>query len=296
MGLFFMIIVRLIGGIGNQLFQYAVARHLAEIHKTILKIDLSGFGNYKLRKYYLSPFNIQENFATLEEIKVLGVYKQEATGRLIARILKKPPKLAPTHILEKHFHFDPEILRLPDGVYLDGYWQSEKYFKDIEDIIRQEFTVKTSQDSKNKELSELIASCESVSLHIRRGDFVSNFKTKRVHGICDLDYYSRAVKQITQTVNTPYFFVFSDEPEWARDNLKLSYQIKIVDHNGVDKSHEDLRLMSQCKYHIIANSTFSWWGAWLNARPEKIVIAPKKWFNTNKNDTKDLLSEQCWTV
>ena len=287
-----MIVVRLIGGLGNQLFRYAVARHLAEIHRTVLKIDISGFKTYKLHRYSLWPFNIQESFASPEEVTALTVPKRGIAECVIKRVLRRPPEPAPTYIREKKlFHFNPDILELPDGIYLDGSWQSEKYFADIENIVRQEFTVKTPPTGKNKELAEQITSRESVSLHIRRGDFVSNSHTNQVHGTCDLDYYFRCVEHLTQTVKNPHFFIFSDDPEWARDNLKLPYPMTLVDHNGADKNYEDLRLMSQCKHHIIANSTFSWWGAWLNQNPEKIVLAPKRWFKSDDYKPKDLIPD-----
>jgi hypothetical protein len=286
-----MIIVKLKGGLGNQLFQYAVARHIAEIHKTFLKIDISLFETYKLHAYSIGPFNIQENFASPEEVMALTVRKLGITERAIRRVLRRSPKFAPTYIMEKHFYCDPDILNLPDGVYLDGYWQSEKYFADIAGIIRQEFTVKTPQTGKNKELAERMASCESVSLHIRRGSYTIP-PYNSVHGTCSLDYYHRCVEYLSQKVKNPHFFIFSDEPEWARDNLKLHYPTTLVDHNSADKDYEDLRLMSQCKHHIIANSTFSWWGAWLNQNPEKIVLVPKRWFKSGDYDTKDLIPDK----
>jgi len=283
-----MIIVRLIGGLGNQLFQYAVARHLAEIHGSVLKIDISGFETYKLHKYSLWPFNIQEHFASTEEVAKLTP-KMGVAGRMLRRLLCRPQKLAKTHIKEKDpFCFNPEILNLPDGIYLDGYWQTEKYFANIEDNIRREVTVKTPQMHKNKELAELIASCEAVSIHIRRGDYVSNNDTNKKHGTCELDYYFRCVEHLGQMVERPHFFIFSDDPGWARDNLNLTYPTTIVDHNSADKNYEDLRLMCQCKHNIIANSSFSWWGAWLNKNLDKIVIAPKKWLNDSSIDTSDL--------
>lgn len=288
-----MIIVTLIGGLGNQLFQYAVARHLAEIHRSVLKLDISGFETYKLHKYSLSPFNIQENFASLEEVVALTVRKQGIAERLINQAFRKPPQPAPTYIQEKEkFVFDPGILKLSDGVYLKGSWQNEKYFTGIEAVIRREFTVKSPLAGRNKELAEQIVSCESVSLHIRRGDYVSNSHTSQVHGVCDMDYYFCCVEHITKKAKNPHFFIFSDEPQWARDNLKLSYPTTLVDHNKADKNYEDLRLMSHCRHHIIANSTFSWWGAWLSQNPEKIVLAPSRWIKSKKYDSKDLIPEK----
>ena len=234
-----MIITRLIGGLGNQLFQYAVGRHLAEIHKTELKIDTSGFETYKLHKYSLWPFNIQENFASSQEIESLTAQERVGGESMLARVLRKTLKPAKTHIREKElFSFDPKILRLPDGVYLDGYWQTEKYFVDITGIIRQEATVKFQQTGKDKGLADMIASTESVSLHIRRGDYVSNPKTKQVHGICGIDYYARCVEHIAQILKNPHFFIFSDDPEWVRTNLKLPYPNTLVDHNDADKNYE----------------------------------------------------------
>lgn len=272
-----MIVARVIGGLGNQLFQYAAARHLAEIHKTALRIDISEFKTwYKLRKYSLWAFNIQKNFASLEEIP----QEQESRGHGLTRICEK-----------QHFHFDNEILSLPDNIYLDGYWQSEKYFIDIEAIIRQEFTIKTPQVDKDKELASQMASCESVSLHIRRGDYVSNPSTNLSFGTCSLDYYLYSVQFFIQALESPHFFIFSDDMEWSRSNLGLPYSITFVDHNGPDKNYEDLRLMSQCKHHIIANSSFSWWGAWLGQYPKKIVLAPKRWFRSTRYNAQDLLPD-----
>lgn len=289
-----MIIVRLIGGLGNQLFQYAVARHLAEIHKTELKIDISGFETYKLHKYSLLPFNIQENFASPEEVAALKWHKQGIAEYVVRRVLRRTPKPALTYIREKKkFHFDPDILKLPDGIYLEGSWQSEKYFVDIAGIIRREFTVNMSPKGRDKKLSEEMKLCDSISLHIRRGDYVTNPGTNRIHGTCDLDYYRCCVERLASKVKHPHFFIFSDDPGWVRDNLKLPYPITFVDHNKADKNYEDLRLISKCKHHIIANSTFSWWGAWLGAHPGKMVYAPKHWVAaTDVYDAREIVPDK----
>jgi hypothetical protein len=294
-----MITVKIIGGLGNQLFQYALGRHLAEIHNTSLALDITGYETYKLHSYSLWAFNIRENFASPEETASLTVRKQRVMERLSARLLHRRPKLAPTHIREErsqHYRFNPDILSLPDGVYLDGYWQTEKYFIDIAGIIRREASVKFSQIGKDKEIAQVIDSVESVSLHIRRGDYVSNPKTHHARGTCDLNHYFRCVEQLCRRVTNPHFFIFTDDPQWARDNLNLSYPTTFVDHNNADKNYEDLRLMSQCKHHIIANSSFSWWAAWLNPREDKMVFAPKRWLAASYQNCPDIVPTQWITL
>jgi len=285
-----MIIVKLIGGLGNQLFQYALGCYLTEKYHTELKLDISGFDNYKLWKYELDKFNIIEDFANPEELKIPYFKKRNGIKKILFKLLYKPKKMS--YIVEKHFHFDSCIINLPDNVYLDGCWQSEKYFKEIQDIIRKDFTFKLPAEGKNKELLEQISSVNSVSLHVRRGDYITNSSANKVHGVCSLDYYNECIKYIVEKVNNPHFFIFSDEPEWVKENLTIPYFITIVDNNDKDKGYEDMRLMSNCKHNIIANSSFSWWGAWLNNNPDKIVIAPQKWFNHSDFDTKDLIPDK----
>ena len=291
-----MVIVKLMGGLGNQMFQYAAARRLAHFNNTNLKIDLSWFDNIcevdSSREYALDEFAIQENFTTREEVEALTVRKQGFVERLATKAMGRKPGAAPSYIREKYFHFDLDILYLNDGVYLDGYWQSEKYFKDIETIIRQEFTIKSEMNVKSLAIVKQIKSINSVSLHIRRGDYVSNPHTNQVHGSCNVKYYFRCVENLTRSVKHPHFFIFSDEPKWTRANLKLPYPTTFVDHNPPENGYEDLRLMSLCKHNIIANSSFSWWGAWLKQNPCKIVLAPKKWFNSVDYNTKDLIPDK----
>lgn len=274
-----MIIVRLIGGLGNQMFQYALGRQLAVKNNTTLKLDIQAFKDYKLRNYDLDCFNILGNIATPDDLS--GFIP--SSDRLISKIgkhisvrLKGVQQIQ--YIKEQTFSFQPEILDLEDNVYLDGYWQSEKYFFDIKNIIRKDFTVKLPPDPINESIMKEIAECESVSIHIRRGDYVSNPITNQYHGFLGLEYYQKAIRLILEKVGSPHFFVFSDDPEWASENIKTDSPITYIKHNG-DKNYEDLRLMSTCKHHIIANSSFSWWGSWLSRNEEKTVIAPKKWFN-----------------
>ncbi|ABQ25874.1 alpha-1,2-fucosyltransferase [Geotalea uraniireducens] len=294
-----MIIARLQGGLGNQMFQYAVGLHLALTHNVELKIDITMFSDYKWHTYSLRPFNIRESIATEEEIKALTDVKMDRPYKKIdnflCRLLRKSQKISATHVKEKHFHYDPDILKLPDNVYLDGYWQSEKYFKEIENIIRQTFIIKNPQLGRDKELACKILSTESVCLHIRRGNYVTDKTTNSVLGPCDLSYYSNCIKSLAGNNKDPHFFVFSNDHEWVSKNLKLDYPTIYVDHNNEDKDYEDLRLMSQCKHHIIANSTFSWWSAWLCSNPDKVIYAPQKWFRVDEYNTKDLLPSN-WLI
>jgi hypothetical protein len=282
-----MVIVKLMGGLGNQLFQYAAARRIAFINNVPLKLDISGFEVYKLHKYSLRAFNIQEMFASAEEINALKHEEQGLIKVLLTKTKKGRHSLDVPYVKEKHFQFDPDILKLKAPVYLDGYWQSEKYFKDIEDIIRREFTVKARSDEKNEKMAGEIAAASAVSLHIRRMDYITDKNTNQILGTCSMDYYSRAIEKILKKVANPHFFVFSDDAEWIMENMKIDALSTFVIHNGPDKNYEDLRLMSLCKHNVIANSTFSWWGSWLNSNPEKIVYCPSQWFKAkelNKND------------
>lgn len=179
-------------------------------------------------------------------------------------------------------------MTLPDNVYLEGYWQSERYFEDIKEIVQKEFTLKTPLEGLNLILAEEIRTVDAVSMHVRRGDYVTDENVSTMHGVCDLEYYRKAVDKVVQTLKDPCFFVFSDDPEWVADNLKLRHPARYISHNS-SLAHEDLRLMSLCRHHIIANSSFSWWGAWLSTCHEKLVIAPNKWFNNFKVDTSDLI-------
>jgi hypothetical protein len=280
-----MIIVKLTGGLGNQMFQYATARRLAHVNGTQVKLDLSWFSNIEnietSRRYELHLFNIVEEFALPDEVASL-----KKTKKSILTLFRRS-----NWIHEKHYHFNPDILKLPDNVCLEGYWQSERYFKDIENIIRKEFTFKVEPDELNRRFTEAIKNSESVSIHVRRGDYVSDPATYNYHGICPIDYYIRGVKEISTRVRNPHFFIFSDDPVWVKENLKLTHPMTFIDHNGPEKAYEDLRLLSLCKNHIIANSSFSWWGAWLSENSRKTVVAPKKWFNDSAIDTSDLLPD-----
>ena len=292
-----MVIVKIIGGLGNQLFQYALGHRIAEMHQVPLKVDISEFESYTLRTYKLCQYNIVAEPASHTEIEQLkGLRRRGFWARISRRSQNSRPYYKQSFIKERQwFEFDANIFNAPKNVYLEGYWQNEKYFKDIELILRHEFTLKHSLEGKNAEIAGKILACNSVSLHVRRGDYINNPIVHQAVGGCSLEYYFSAVKKMCSSVDDPQFFIFSDDLLWAKENLKLINRITFIDHNGEEFDYEDLRLMSLCRHHIIANSSFSWWGAWLNTNPNKIVIAPRLWFNNPSIGSRDLIPDG-WIV
>jgi hypothetical protein len=286
-----MVITSLRGGLGNQLFQVSAGIRLAAVHGTELKLDLSRLEDETLftpRSYELAPFSIDAEEASAAEVEALAGSQRK---RLLAWLPGRARSQANTAANERHFHFDSDVLSLDDDVCLRGYWQSERYFADAATLVRKAFRFKEPAVARNAELAAEIVERSAVSLHVRRGDYVSNPAALAIHGLCTLDYYQRAVASICEQVANASFYVFSDEPDWVRANLHIDAPLTIIDHNGPDACHEDMRLMSLCAHHIIANSSFSWWGAWLGANSEKIVIAPERWFSVGDRDTRDVVPE-----
>lgn len=285
-----MVISNIIGGLGNQMFQYSTGRALALRKGISFKLDISAFGKFDIHQGWelARIFNCVAEIARKEDVRrILGWQYSPSIRRLLSR-----PRFVALRckgfVVEPYFNYWPEILDVRNDCYLMGYWQSEKYFLDAAQDIRNDFTFKLPLKNRNAELAEQIIHVNAVSLHVRRGDYVSNPKTAAVHGFCSLDYYRSAIHFVSDKVKKPHFFIFSDDINWAQENLKPSFPCQFIDHNSGTESYNDMRLMSLCQHHIIANSSFSWWGAWLNPSPKKIVIAPKKWFASAVN-VQDLL-------
>lgn len=275
-----MIIIRLMGGHSNQMFQYAVGRHIAKKYNTNLKLDVSWFDNIAdgdtPRVYELGTYAIDENFYV---------------PTLWSKLLTKVGRIK--HYTESGFVYDHFVENLGPYAYLEGYFQSWKYFNDIRDTIITDFSYKEEPRGANKlVLNKILNDDNSVSLHIRRGDYVTNKNTSNFHGLKDMDYYKAALKEIKRKVKNPNVYVISNDPKWCKKNLDLGVPTTIIDNNNdVTGGAEDMRLMRACRHNIMANSSFSWWGAWLNENPDKIVIAPQQWFNDPSIDTSDLIPE-----
>jgi hypothetical protein len=291
------VIVRLLGGLGNQMFQYALGRQLSIASGRQLLLDLSFYesdaakSTWTVRNFGLSNFKLNADVATSEDLKPFQKYlKLNFIGRVARRLSSIGKYYSGGYILEplgRNFVFDHRLLNatLKQVIYLDGFWQSEKYFLSIEDVIRKDFAFKNEPDEVNKKMLDQINSVNSVAIHIRHGDNATKIAAK--HGVLPMSYYKNAIANLVANVESPKFYIFSDDQAWAKQNLKLNFPAEFVSHNGDEKNYEDIRLMSHCKHHIIGNSTFSWWGAWLAKKPNQVVYAPERYHMKDDMATTD---------
>ena len=268
-----MIVVELQGGLGNQMFQYATARALALHQNRPLYIDKSGFEEYKLHDYGLHNLNISAS------------YHEEPKG-----ILNKLQDKLTTKVRyeEGSLRYAREVFDLKaQKIFLKGYFQTEKYFSKYRTEILQEFKVVSNLKEETIALLKTIEGTNAVSIHIRRGDYVNH----SIHDSCTAEYYNKAMALVESRIESPVYFVFSDDINWVKENFSPKFKTYYVDFNDAKTNYEDLKLMASCKHNIIANSSFSWWGAWLNTHKNKIVIAPEKWFNVATLDYTDIVPE-----
>lgn len=277
-----MIAVRLIGGLGNQMFQYAAGRALADRLGTGLLLDVRGFATYTLHGFGLTKFRVRASVAGDDD---LGSWP-EWQRRLLTPLRRVG--LRSRFYAEPFFGYDPEWPALGEGVHLNGYFQSERYFSGIRGVLCEDFVPREPLDDGNRRIAGLAKESESVMLHVRRGDYVSDARTLSIHGVCSPAYYQSAVARMREHCRAPRFFVFSNDMAWARENLALGDDAVFVEGNA-RAPEMDVHLMAQCRHHIIANSSFSWWGAWLGCHPEQRVIAPAPWFDAPHMRAADLL-------
>jgi hypothetical protein len=275
-----MIISRLFGGAGNQLFQYAAGRALADRLGTELAFDRRYMIRWGDDRAECFPHYRNARFVEADR---LPPSKMDGPVRYaLWRYLRRPPRLH----RERSLGFDPRVFDLPDGTYLHGYWQSERYFGASAARIRQDLQLTTPLDAANRDMADSIAAAPvAVSVHVRRGDYLADGG----FAACPPRYYRDAVARLSAEVGRPLTcFVFSNDPGWARDNLELGQEKVVVDINDETAGHFDMHLQALCDHNIVANSTFSWWGAWMNDNPAKIVVAPKHWFAPGKPDNPDI--------
>ena len=284
-----MIIVNVYGGLGNQMFQYATAYALSRATQQDLKLDTQRFKKDALRDFELSCFTLETVRATQEEVTSLRTYEESLFEKLLRKLKGTKKTLAASYIKEKFYHFDETLLSVKSECYLDGYWQSEKYFSMYREEILKQFTAKNNLHNDSQVYIEKMQNTPSVSLHIRRGDYVSNPDANSFHGLCSLAYYKSAVEEMNRQIPNAHYFIFSDDLVWAKENLTFIDQISFVDLGEDVPDYEEIILMSQCEHNVIANSSFSWWGAWLGEIERRVVIAPKQWFNDSSVNTEDLI-------
>lgn len=297
-----MIVTSIRGGLGNQLFQYAFGRRLSLDHNTELCFDLTEYKKNWYRSFKLDKFN-------LPSYKILK---------------RRKSNLQLKSIVQTDLNWDERLLNLQDNTHLYGFWQSYKYFDKYSDIIRNDLKLATQLDSKSNDILSHIRESNSVSLHIRRGDYVSLQQYKSMFEILRQSYYNNALVEILKYTTTPTLFIFSDDIEWVKANLKFDFPAVYIEHTYSrkhsnldnytlyklfsklilqntlkDDAHIDLILMSNCKYNVIANSTLSWWAAWLNSHRQEYVYAPSKWYeakNANGSFVPDSLYPDAWNI
>ncbi|TCT03964.1 alpha-1,2-fucosyltransferase [Aquabacter spiritensis] len=277
-----MIVTRLAGGLGNQMFQYAAGRALALRRGTELRLDLSGLDAPGARAYGLGAFRLTAPAAAAGD---LPPARRSWADRLLGRPRRR--------LVEASLRFDPAVIAAPDGTCLDGYWQSERYFLDQDAPIRADFTLRAPPDEANAALLDRIAGTTGICVHVRRGDYAADPQVRAVHGTCGPDYYRAALGLLIDRLGGDLTaFVFSDDPDWTRAHIALPVPTVYVTHNAADRPHEDLRLMQACRHHVIANSTLSWWGAWLGEKPGTLAVAPTRWFASPDRDARDIVPER----
>ncbi len=268
-----MIIVQMSGGLGNQMFQYALYRQLLAMGREAKIDDETCYVDAGTRARQLSIFGISYVRATREELVSLTDARMDFASRIRRKIFGRNTK----SYRERQFNFDEHIFQMEEA-YLEGCWQSEKYFPLVKEELKQQFTIQMPLSEATREYVKKIEQTEAISVHIRRGDYLNEAQQVTYGGICTDSYYKKAVELMQERHPEAIFYLFSNDPAWVKEHM-TGERFKIVDCNEESTGYLDMFLMSRCQHHIIANSSFSWWGAWLNQNPDKEIIAPKKWLN-----------------
>ena len=279
--------VKLTGGLGNQMFQFATGYAVAKKNNVELSLDLKRYN----RRIDHNGFELQKVFDIYSKVSILN--NPEKSSFTSFKEFFNKIDITYSNFKEQHFHYTYEILDVPKHCRLNGYWQSELYFKSYTQEIREIFSLFNKLDKKNLLIANDIKKNDSISIHIRRGDYLlkqnCNFNQ-------DLrEYYINAIEESSKYFSNPKYFIFTDDPSWVTENFIVDYSYIVVDVNYGAESFFDMYLMSLCKANIIANSSFSWWGAWLNNKQDKIVYAPNNWFKDKSICTDDLFPNS-WKI
>ena len=285
------VIARIEGGLGNQLFQYAASRSLADRLGCGLQLDIQAIHLNSDRPFQLDKYNTRADILDVAQVIELPDARSSRLGRFKSRLSQSLPSVFSFPAFwPNSFAFDPRFDRISNPSYLVGYWQSERYFKWNRELLLKDIQLVTTPKIGVEYLKQIKAA-NSVALHIRRGDYVSNESAAAIHGTCDLSYYTRALQELSKRISDIQLFIFSDDLEWSRRNLQYDFPMIFVDNSDQESSLIDLELMRHCKHHIVANSSFSWWGAWLAQTPHQLVYAPKRWFSDSNIDATDVVPQ-----
>ena len=275
-------IVAISGGLGNQMFQYAFGRALSTERRAELVLDLRPVESDKLRSFSLGAMCIEATLGGESDLVPLP-------GVLARKLKLHLPVRGTGYVLKSVLAYDPRVVAKPLPSYFWGNWQSERYFHRVADLVRDDFRLRAPLSPARAVIADEIRSRLSVAVHVRRGDYVLSPKTNAYHGTLSPPWYQRAATHLEKLVGAPRYFVFSDDLQWAKTHLTCIKDARFIGPPSDGKDSEDLHLMALCEHQIIANSSFSWWAAWLNRNVKKHVIAPLKWFNHARLDTRDLL-------
>jgi hypothetical protein len=287
------VVVSLSGGLGNQMFQYAFAKSYAEKYNQKIKIELGFFQqsfdrDTTPREFGLECYNLSKQ---IEKKYSLPFYAVGFLGKF-TRLLNRAFRLGLREIVyEKGFQYSPLYLNKKGAYVFVGYWQSYKYCESVIKKVKEDFKLTCSLSDTNKERLFSMNNSNSIALHVRRGDYISNNAAASFHGVCSVEYYKKAFELISEKINNPKVFIFSDDLDWVKKNLVINCAVEYIEGND-DKPEIDIMLMSNCNHFIIANSSFSWWGAFLGQNDNSIVIRPKLWFVENNERTKDLCPDK----
>ncbi|MDB5799547.1 MAG: hypothetical protein JWL63_486 [Rhodocyclales bacterium] len=282
------VVVALKGGLGNQIFEYAAGMSLSRRLGVLLCLDVSAYEDPRERHFALAPFELPEPVVKRD-------LHRWGRGSLVDRIYRRLARQLGLQrcglpvFSERSYGYDQRFELVRNAVLLDGYFQSPRYFHDIADEVRARFADPRALSVASQQMLDLIRSTDAICVHVRRGDYVTNPAANRVHGLCEMSYYTEGLAIAGEGLLAPHCFIFSNDADWVRENMHLQYPVTVVDINGEDAAHEDLWLMSACRSFVIANSSLSWWGAWLGRHPAKRVVAPLQWFKGLEMDTSSLI-------
>lgn len=283
--------IKLSGGLGNQLFQYAAGRALADKFNAKLYLDKSFYLKSPNRKFLLDEFNIIHNFITKKEIIKTFLNRKQKFSDLFKSDITIIENSA-NKFVELNLGYNGDFEKVNPPVVLEGYWQSDKYFSQVSNKLKSEISLRVPLDIKLIDLKNEIVSLNSVAIHLRRGDYVSNKEINQIHGTCDDEYYLNAIEELKRTENDISLFIFSDDKEAAINFQKKIGTGVVVSNEVALNDIQEFHLMSCCKHFVIANSTFSWWAAWLSKNESKVVFAPRKWFKDESKNDSDLIPEK----